>query len=108
MSFFITLPSFPRPSFEDNTPSSFKVRLPNRLTLEGSGWKVGLSSITIPNICFLHQLEKEGIGDRDNLMSISNKTGKVGQPYIQENAIVKLSDMKDHSHAYLNGVDFLR
>lgn len=59
MSFFITLPSFPGPSFEDNTPSSFRVRLPNRLTLEGSGWKVGLASITIPNVCFLHQLEKE-------------------------------------------------
>ena len=106
MSFFITLPSFPRPSFEGNTPSSFKVRLPNRLSLEGSGWKVGLASITIPNVCFLHQLEEAGIGDNDWLMSITNKTGKVGSNYKMKRAVVTLGDMKVHKHSFTSGVDF--
>lgn len=106
MSFFITLPSFPRPSFEDNTPSSFKVRLPNRLSLEGSGWKVGLASITIPNVCFLHYLQKEGVTDTSWLMSIINKTGKPGSNYQLKRAIVTLGDMKDHKHSYSDGVDF--
>lgn len=106
MSFFITLPSFPRPSFEDNTPGSFKVRLPNRLSLEGSGWKVGLASITIPNICFLHQMENAGIKDGTWLMSIVNKTGKHGSNYKMKRAFVTLGDMKVHRHTFESGVDF--
>ena len=106
MSFYITLPSFPRPSFEDNTPSSFKVRLPNRLILEGSGWKVGLASINIPNISFIHQLEKAGIQDDNWLMSIVNKTGKIGQNYKLKRAFASLKDMKQHTHSYEDGVDF--
>lgn len=106
MSFFITLPSFPRPSFEDNTPGSFKVRLPNRLSLEGSGWKVGLASITIPNVCFLHQLSNAGIDDNNWLMSIVNKTGKPGSNYKLKRAIVSLGDIKEHKHSLHDGVDF--
>lgn len=106
MSFFITVPSFPRPSFEDNTPGSFKVRLPNRLRLEGSGWKVGLASITIPNVCFLHQLEKAGIDEGNWLMAITNKTGKPGSNYKLKRATVSIADLKYHKHNFLNGVDF--
>ena len=106
MSFYITLPSFPHPSFEGNTPGSFKVRLPNRLTLEGSGWKVGLASITIPNISFVHQLEKAGIENNSWLMSIVFKTGKAGHNYKMKRAFANLGDMKIHSHSYTSGVDF--
>lgn len=106
MSFFITLPSFLRPSFEGNTPSNFKVRLPNRLTLEGSGWKVGLASITLPNMNFLRQLEKAGIDDGDYLLEIANKIGKVGNPYKIKNNAVTFKDMKEHPHNYRSGVDF--
>ena len=106
MSFFITLPSFPRPSFEDNTAGNFKVRLPNRLKLDGSGWKVGLASITIPNLSFIHQLEKAGIKDGNWLISITYKTGKIGSNYKIKRAIVSLGDMKHHSHSLFSGVDF--
>lgn len=106
MSFFVTVPSFPRPSFEDNTPSSFKVRLPNRLNLEGSGWKVGLASITIPNVCFLHQLSIAGIQDSNWLMAITNKTGKIGSNYKLKRAVVTIGDLKKHKHNFLNGADF--
>ena len=46
--FYITLPSHSsRNEFPNNTSNSFKIRLPHPLRLEGSGWKVGLSSITL-------------------------------------------------------------
>ena len=35
--------------FPDNTNSSFRVRLPERLSLPGSGWHVSLLSLTLPN-----------------------------------------------------------
>ena len=106
MSFFITLPSFPRPSFEDNTGSSFKVRLPNRLTLEGSGWKVGLASITIPNMCFLTHLKDSGIQEKDNLITVDYKTTKPGQPDKIKKTLATLGDLKGHKHSFHSGVDF--
>lgn len=106
MSFFITLPSFPRPSFEDNTASSFKVRLPNRLTLEGTGWKVGLASITMPNMCFLTHLKDNGIEDKDNLITVDYKTTKPGQPNKIKKTIATLDDLKRHKHSFHSGVDF--
>lgn len=106
MSFFITLPSFPRPSFENNKPGSFKVRLPNRLNLEGSGWKVGLASITIPNVCFLHELSNAGITDSNWLMTVTNKTGKAGSNYKLKRATVSIGDLKLHKHNFSEGVDF--
>ena len=47
--FYVTLPSDPSPEYPDNTPSSFKVRLPQRLTLPGQGWRVALSSMSVPD-----------------------------------------------------------
>lgn len=106
MSFYITLPSFPRPSFEDNTGASFKVRLPNRLTLEGSGWKVGLASITIPNMCFLTYMKSNGIQGTDKLISVDYKTTKAGQPNKNKKTFVTLDDAESHKHAFLKGVDY--
>lgn len=48
--FYVTLPSHSnRKEFPENRANSFKVRLPYPLRLEGSGWKVGLSSISVPD-----------------------------------------------------------
>lgn len=48
--FYVTLPSNAGGSeFSKNTPSSFKVRLPEILKFEGNHWKVGLSSISLPD-----------------------------------------------------------
>ena len=48
--FYITLLSHSsRNEFPNNTSNSFKIRLPHPLRLDGSGWKVGLSSITLPD-----------------------------------------------------------
>ena len=49
--FYITLPSHASVSeFTDNNNRNFKIRLPQPIRLEGSGWQVGLSSVSLPDI----------------------------------------------------------
>lgn len=49
-SFYVTLPSHSsKNEFPNNTANHFKIRLPQPLRLEGQGWKVGLSSIALPD-----------------------------------------------------------
>ena len=49
-SFYITLPSHgSRFEFPNNTSNNFKIRLPEPKRLRGSGWKVALASISLPD-----------------------------------------------------------
>ena len=49
-AFYLTLPSHSnRNEFPQNQSNHFKIRLPHPKRLEGSGWKVGLSSISLPD-----------------------------------------------------------
>ena len=49
-SFYVTLPSHSsKNEFPKNTANHFKIRLPNPIRLEGSGWKVALSSNSLPD-----------------------------------------------------------
>ena len=48
--FYLTLPSHSsKTEFPDNKSNHFKIRLPHPKKLEGSGWKVGLSAISLPD-----------------------------------------------------------
>ena len=48
--FYLTLPSNSnKVEFTQNKANHFKIRLPNPIRLEGSGWKVGSSSISLPD-----------------------------------------------------------
>ena len=48
--FYITLPSSSSKSeFLDNRSNSYKIRLPNVIRLSGSGWKVRLASVALPD-----------------------------------------------------------
>ena len=48
--FYLTLPSHSsKTEFLDNKSNHFKIRLPHPKKLEGSGWKVGLTSISLPD-----------------------------------------------------------
>ena len=48
--FYLTLPSHSnRNEFPQNQSNHFKICLPHPKRLEGSGWKVGLSSISLPD-----------------------------------------------------------
>ena len=59
--FYVTLPSYTRPEFSENKANTFKVRLPNRLSLPGDGWKVGLASITFPCASLFEELTKANV-----------------------------------------------
>ena len=100
----MTLPSFPRPEFEDNTPSSFRVRLPKHLKLEGPGWKVGLASITLPNVNIIQRMEDLGIEDNDNLLTVRNKC-VTSSGNVVKTVNVKLKDLKERDN-FQSGVDF--
>ena len=45
----LTLISDPTDEFPNNTNSSFKMRIPNGLRLEGKGWHIALLSLSLPN-----------------------------------------------------------
>ena len=48
--FYLTLPSHSnKTEFLDNKSNHFKIRLPHPKKLEGSGWKVGLTAISLPD-----------------------------------------------------------
>ena len=48
--FYITLPSHSsKTEFPNNVSNSFKIRLPHPIRLEGSGWKVGLVAVSLPD-----------------------------------------------------------
>ena len=48
--FYLTLPSHSnKTEFPDNTSNHFRIRLPYPKKLEGHGWKVGLSTISLPD-----------------------------------------------------------
>ena len=50
MSFYVTLPSHAnRHEFPNNQANAFKIRLPQPLRLQGGGWQVGLSAISLPD-----------------------------------------------------------
>ena len=48
--FYLTLPSHSsKTEFPDNTSNHFKIRLPHPKKFERSGWKVGLTAISLPD-----------------------------------------------------------
>ena len=48
--FYVSLPSHSsKGEFPKNVANHFKIRLPNPIRLDGQGWKVGMSSITMPD-----------------------------------------------------------
>ena len=68
-SFYVTLPSTASINeFPNNKAHSFKVRLPQRLELQGPHWKVALSGVTIPDTTdtVLVRLGYDDLGFPDN------------------------------------------
>lgn len=49
--FYLSSPSHSNTNeFQNNRSNSFKIRLPRPIRLEGSGWQVGLSAISLPDV----------------------------------------------------------
>ena len=94
--------------FNNNTSNHFKIRLPNLIRLEGRGWKVGLSGISLPD-------PKNTIPSwmKDDIVLLymswyrekkanSNQRGRQVANFI-------LRDIKDHVDiTQMNGVEFMK
>ena len=104
MSFFVTLPSYSsKKEFPDNTSNAFKVRLPTPLRLVGEGWKVGLSSISLPdtnvNLTALADLDEDIFGETCYII--------LGSQRLQKTFNMKLKVARD-SELILDGVSFMK
>ena len=104
MSFFVTLPSHSsQKEFPDNTSNAFKVRLPTPLRLMGDGWKVGLSSISLPdtnvNLSALADLEEDIFGETCYII--------LGRQRINKTFNLKLQILQDDGWV-VNGVSFMK
>ena len=104
MSFFVTLPSHSsQKEFPGNTSNAFKVRLPTPLRLMGDGWKVGLSSISLPdtnvNLSALADLEEDIFGETCYII--------LGRQRINKTFNLKLQILQDDGWV-VNGVSFMK
>ena len=104
MSFFVTLPSHSsQKEFPDNTSNAFKVRLPTPLRLLGEGWKVGLSSISLPdtnvNLTALADLEEDIFGETCYII--------LGRQRINKTFNLKLQILQDDGWV-VDGVSFMK
>ena len=103
--FYLTLPSHSnRNEFPQNQSNHFKIRLPHPKRLEGSGWKVGLSSISLPDaIIELPKLmdAKEILFIMDWAVTFPSNTTKFGRAWYNPKD-------PDIVLEYDNGVDFMK
>jgi len=108
--FYITLPSTSnRWEFNDNQANHFKTRLPHPIRVEGAGWKVGLSSISLPDdtidLTRFHEYESSILRCKWLLISSINKRG-VEQT---ENATMNLKFEDIHRDcSIVDGVSFMK
>ena len=105
-SFFATLPSHAnKVEFPDNQASSFKIRLPYPLRLSESGWKVGLSSISMPDSRLnLAKLTNNVVNDVLMVMDFASKTANGEE--LQSNAYVYGRSLQN-DNSIVDGIHFL-
>ena len=99
--FFITVPSFIQKEFPNNTPQSFKVRLPTpSLPFDEDEWVVGLSTITLPDSRLnLSLLEEEDQGETTVLATASWRYKQYPGPIDKVgSANVTVKDLKEHPY----------
>lgn len=107
--FYVTLPSQSnKAEFPQNKANYFKIRLPQPLRLHGSGWKVGLSSISIPDAKVgIYNLlkEEEFLFTMQWIMQVPTQHGgfnrRQGTPICTRDAIQGLDSIVD-------GVSFMK
>ena len=106
--FCLTLPSHSsKNEFPSNASNHFKIRLPNPIRLEGQGWKVGLTSVSLPDPT--SQLPPLMKGNEPmfvtNWLALDpgpNKTKDI------KNAKFKPSDLRSEDLETLTGVSFMK
>ena len=103
--FYITLPSHSnRAEFPQNQSNHFKIRLPHPIRLQGSNWKVGLISISLPDVkVHLPKLvaSNEILFTMDWIMKYPSGTLKFGRAHYDPKDLRSVVE-------YIDGVGFMK
>ena len=115
--FYMTLPSHSdKKEFQKNAANSFKNRLPDPLIL-GSGWEVGLTSISVPDASvdltfFKHETRRnEPIFHAQWRTVLASDDGKnIRSPFESQttNVSTEFKDISTGAHNISNGVEFMK
>lgn len=110
MSFYVTLPSHANKNeFASNQANSFKIQLPHPLHLPGSGWQVGLSSISLPNskVNIYHLVNKnEYIVDTEWMKYVPKQEG--GSTKLLTGSAVIMCNDAHGLVSVIDGVSFMK
>lgn len=93
--------------FPNDTSNHFKIRLPHAIRLEGSGWKVGVSSISLPD----PMSQAPPLMKYNDPMLISYWVGEnVSSTRGKEiyRALFESSDLKEEDLITLTGLGFMK
>ena len=106
--FYVTLQSHSsKTEFPNNTANDFKIRLPHPMRLEGSGWKVGLSSITLPDTKAPLLVERVDSSNNPTVLFKVNWTRlDGGNRYTNGSAMFDVNDL-DKVFSNVTGVGFV-
>ena len=108
----LTLISDPTDEFPKNTNNSFKVRLPERLILPGSGWHAALMTLTVPDLGQSHTiiaLDPKTKLIRFTFMTLSRTmtSGRFNNTDVElTECELELADIMNASYAVTNGIMF--
>ena len=112
MSFYVTLPSHAnRREFPNNQANSFKIRLPQPLRLQGGGWQVGLSAISLPDthVNLYELVQKDGFILSTSWDQDYPKPGATGGEMVSRGGTAEtlINDIQ-HLDWVVDGVSFMK
>ena len=108
--FYLTLPSHSnKKEFPNNKANHYKIRLPQTIRLEGSGWQVGLSAISLPDAAINLDPFKELDNPLLRAKWLAIKQRKSDGSYVTEGVETNLT-FQDilHDNNIVDGLSFMR
>ena len=103
----IVLVSDPTKEFPANTSSSFKVRLPVPLTLNGQGWKVGLATISTPDAAMDLSRLANAVNPRVLMVGSKMVTSLTDDAPVHYEAVVQMKELVNDP-GVLDGVSLMK
>ena len=105
----LTLISDPTDEFPKNANNSFKVRLPERLTLPGEGWHAALMTLTVPdlgqsNAVIAPDPHTQMIRFRIMVLTRTYNSGRYNSASVEPvDCVLELEDIMNASYAVTDG-----
>ena len=105
----MSLPSHSsKTEFPGNSSNSFKIRLPHPIQLEGGGWKVGLVSISLPDLASkVPALLKSQYANLFKTYWLASNTLLVDRDIAIFSAVFEPRDLRGEDLSRLTGKDFM-